>query len=785
MHDQVADFIQQAETAVAANAAVDPGEAAAELAMQPRVPFQTALRLTRQQEDKMIEHAFTREKALVAEAGRDTSTQPQWWANNNASFASPFLAVQGLMPTETWMGKRCRFEATFKNDVSWRPFTMGPDNIFISSNFTVPLARRICRQMVARAKNNFFGSDPWFSISPWPVVERDEVDDADRVEKCQNFSRYKLHETGVKEDLGTAIQRALVLGECAVKTAYVMRDQMFNVEARVLHSTETGEPVRSEVDGGFFTEQELANTIDAQDGLGTRVFARDQVTPVPMAPNFMEVPLNRRQVLFEGAKSEPIPWKDFLCPLTAKDVQTADCVIHFYDKPVMEFVDLIVKRGMIGDDPDARLGAAAKMVALVKTLSENTNQPKAAANNDSNPGEGYVTSGLPGGSAGLGPVSEFAEFWMWYDANGDGVAENICLICDKVTRAPIFYDHVANTTVDGLRPIDIVRVNPVDNRWYGLGIMELFESYQTITDLLVNRWNFSQSRSGRVDLWTPTNTLEGDREPGLKMNWGGTYTKKAGMKKEDVLETVYLTDVKFEQIHQMIQFFMQLAMNESGVTNANDDQAAGMQSAKLATGIIEVAESGDELFKPMIADLAAPLEKIVERNIGVTLANLNPEEVFTYFEGETAQIETMTPADVHGLRFKAKIELTTMKNNQQLQMSAQAAALVEKFYMLLPEVQMRVVSFYRQQLRILAPQADVNTVLIPLVPMMGVPGQPGTGTMPGGAPGQPGTDERGPVGGAPAGPPKAPGGAKLGDAGAGGSTPFPTQLTQAPNKKVA
>ena len=47
-----------------------------------------------------------------------------------------------------------------------------------------------------------------------------------------------------------------------------------------------------------------------------------------------------------------------------------------------------------------------------------------------------------------------------------------------------------------------------------------------------------------------------------------------------------------------------------------------------------------------------------------------------------------------------------MKNNQQPQMSAQAAALVEKFYAPMPEVQIRVVTFYRRQLRVLDPETD-------------------------------------------------------------------------------
>jgi hypothetical protein len=267
-----------------------------------------------------------------------------------------------------------------------------------------------------------------------------------------------------------------------------------------------------------------------------------------------------------------------------------------------------------------------------------------------------------------------------------------------------------------------------------MGIMELFDSYQTITDLLVNRWNFSQSRSGRVDFWTPTNTLEGDRDPNLKMNWGGSYTRKPGVKAEDCLETVYLTDVKFDQIHQMIQFFMQLAMNESGVTNANDDQAAGMQSAKLATGINQVAQSGEELFKPIMSDLKEPITRLLDREVEITLANMNPTEVFSYLEGDTLGIERLTAEDVRNLRFKCSIELTTMKTQERIQVSAQVIALIEKFYSMDPMVQVYVADEFRKQLRALDGTVNADTTIVPIpMPTSMTGGGAGGGGLEGGA----------------------------------------------------
>jgi hypothetical protein len=76
-------------------------------------------------------------------------------------------------------------------------------------------------------------------------------------------------------------------------------------------------------------------------------------------------------------------------------------------------------------------------------------------------------------------------------------------------------------------------------------------------------------------------------------------------------------------------------------------------------------------------------------------------------------IAKLTPEDVRGLAFKVEIELSTMKDQQQIQVSAAAASLVEKFYQLNPATQAKVVSFYRKQVRALDPSCDVNTIISP------------------------------------------------------------------------
>jgi hypothetical protein len=163
-------------------------------------------------------------------------------------------------------------------------------------------------------------------------------------------------------------------------------------------------------------------------------------------------------------------------------------------------------------------------------------------------------------------------------------------------------------------------------------------------------------------------------------------------------------------------YFLQLLQAEAGILNANDAQAAGSESSELATGLIQIQESGDELFQPTLDDLKPGLRAVLSREVDVTLANLNPKEAFDYFDGQTDGMDTITPEDVRGLKFKVKIALNKKDDQKRIQLSAAACGLVERFYLLSPIVQEKVAPLYRDQVRRLVPNIDVNSIIQPIPP---------------------------------------------------------------------
>lgn len=649
--------------------------------LTPLMPFPTSYVLNRKQEEELVNHAMLRLEELEDETGRVEAAGGDWWSAAAGEYAD-VDEMEGIGRTErTWMGKRVIYDLVYANDVSYRSDLLG--GIFAESNLVVPVSRRITRQMVARASNYFFGTDPWFAVYPTGKLDRERADKADR------YLKWKTELSKTKRTLEQGIERAFILGESVTKTSWSRKQQLYKTTATVLVDEEGADILGT--DGDYIMEEDLWVPQIVQDENGEEVASelfvlkRDGRTPQPEAMIWQEKLITRRITHYNGPEGKVLNHLDFLCPLDAETVQDADTVVHIFDIPVMVLADQWKKNIAENADASQQMEATRKAIELLRTVASHgglrsTGQSTGSGDNAAD------KDGERNGDERHEPVAKIAEFYLRYDADGDGILEDVMLVVDKNSRAPIFYDYVANVTPDGLRPLSVTRVNEVPNRWYGIGAMEMFESSQQIVDLLVNRWNFSNSRASRVDFWNPQNTLEGRAQPNLELNWGGTYTPAPNKTAKDCLESVYLENNLGPVIREFSEFFMQLMMNESGVQNANDGQVVGLESSKLATGIRNIEKSGQELFSLYIGHIEPGVSEILSKTVKLIFANLDPTEVYRYFEegeqgGESGgEIREINAGDLANIEIDIRILLTRFRGEQILESSIRAWETVEKYF---------------------------------------------------------------------------------------------------------
>ena len=194
--------------------------------------------------------------------------------------------------------------------------------------------------------------------------------------------------------------------------------------------------------------------------------------------------------------------------------------------------------------------------------------------------------------------------------------------------------------------------------------------------------------------------MEGEDNPHLELNGGEVYTPKGNVDVRNILTVVPLYDIKGREIYREIEFFMQVAINMSGVSHANDAAMLGMDTAKLATGVRNIERSGQEMFSIYLSVMQEGLEEVLNSFVTYSMAYADTKEMFVYTENDVAQSIEFNPNDIErSIDMDVRMEMSKYKNEQELQQASQATAKVIEFYQLPPELQQRLTPLYRQMLR--------------------------------------------------------------------------------------
>ena len=702
---------------------------------EPKVVFDSPLRLTAEQERRMIDHAINRIDSLEKDLGRKSTSHANWY--NRGEGTDNLKAAAG-----SFMGRRQLYEMVYHNQLDWRSYLIG--GIFSESNLTVPLSRRIAQQHISRSVNYFLGTEPWFGAYPVGISDESKAGIVDK------YCKHKAHQADLKGCFTANIEGAIIRGETVTKTVYKQDWTQFKKEASIAVDDQKIPFVATDADYIYETDQwqqvpkdpsqmpqlppegaTEEQMLEAQFQMQQNppemawVLVRDGQTQLPAGLKdprqlvFDTQIVPRRKVRYVGADSKPVYYKDFLAPLDAANLDEADIVVHLYDKPAIQVASIYVSA--LQDKGATQRETAAKIFESLQELTANDDKSKSFAKK-SRPelGEGglTITPSTSNDSTNEGeyegePIVEIAEVYMHFDADEDGVQEDIVMIIDRKNRRPLFYDYVANRTPNSKRPFRVTRVNKVDGRWHGIGTMEVFQPLQEVVDLLVNRWNLSQSRSGSVVFWNPELTIEGEENPHLELNGGKTYTPKGNIDPDNILKVIPLYDIKGREIYKEIEFFMQVAINMSGVATSNDSAMAGLDTGKLATGVRNIERSGQELFSIYLSQLQDGLEEILKDFCLYTLAYLDQKEAFLYTENGMAQQIAIDPEQAEGqMDLDIRLEMTKYKNEQDLVQAQQASVKVIEFYSLPPELQSRTYKLYRQMLKAMQ-VANVDEVINP------------------------------------------------------------------------
>ena len=331
----------------------------------PQVAFSSALTLTREQEDRLVNHALQRKEQVEREMGRDLVAGVDNWF---AETLNPHNFHEA-----SFMGKRALFDMTYHNHVEWRKFALG--GIFEHSNLTVPLARRTVRQMIARANAYFFGSDPWYGVYPANPASTDDVELTDTIDR---FAKFKLKQAKTVKGMRRGVRAAFIRGEGVKKVTHQVREQVYRMNAQILVDV-SGKPILDANQDYILqsditvpevqTDPTTGNTVET----GRQILKKDGVTALPDPPIYMAQKVARILPIFRGPETDVVYYQDFLCPLNAPSVHEADFIAHLMSLPVMTVADMFQRRNMAGGeggDPQSQAEMVQATLRAVEAIRD-------------------------------------------------------------------------------------------------------------------------------------------------------------------------------------------------------------------------------------------------------------------------------------------------------------------------------------------------------------------------------------------------------------------------------
>lgn len=649
-------------------------DAATKSSDEPQVIFKGALDLDVVQENNLVQAALKYREELLRELGADATHNIE----SEDIPTDPALDSEGM----TWMQERCLWDLVYRQRMGWRRRVWG--GIFSQGqNIHFPLTRRTVQQMISRAQNYFFQTEPWFAATPIGM-------DPDPAKVANEWTQYKFEAAKLRPTLEKAIELAFIRGETVLRVDTVERSSHFEAFESVAMYAEN-EPYQ--IEGEYIFESDIF----LPNPSGGIIHANTQ-TVFEQPPVFETIKIQRKLVEYAGPEAKILPYRDFLAPKTAESLDSADCLVYEYDLPAIEIVEQYIARVQKSGGFDEQ--EYPQVMAYLADAAASPMRSLTAANRPrSDLGE---TTGSTQMAERGDPMVKLAEFCMWIDANNDGKRENVYLLLDLETQRPILYDYVENVFPDRKRPYRVVRINPIDGRWYGTSAVEMFWPMQKAIDLAFNRWDLANSSSGSVTFWSPELTVEGAANPKLMLNAGNTYRKvNQQTKGGDIVERIPLYEFKGAQMETIAQYYMQIASNMSGVANANDSQAAGLESSKLATGIRNIDRSGQEQFAPLLSHLSEGITEICETSLVIAVRGMDEEESFEVLgKNGVLILKQLKQADVRMLKWHVNLELTRYRAEQEEQQAQSAINVALGFYTQVPvPLQVRLAPLFRQQLK--------------------------------------------------------------------------------------
>ncbi len=576
---------------------------------------------------------------------------------------SHFSALRG------WRKDMARFEKRMEDSMLDRASTHHRENngpldnsslrsIFEKSNETMNLVGGFADFAFSQAKNDLFGASPFFATRPVGV------DDKEKSDLINAHSNWKLGGSNIQAGMEEALELAFHLGTSFPKAIWRRSEESYERMATILVDAE-GNGITGEDGEYFYIEDEEGGDEEEKQ------YPEEAV-------GYAEMMIEERELYFDNVEVECVDFRDIAWDPTAKQFDLEHTPVFHRVRP--RLLDLAAELDLSREQVDNLRTNA------VRDQSEGLDDKSGGDARDHRREETPSLTRETAEDSLTNPEVTVIECFLRIDALRNGRPVRIFAIYVPAINEVIYVDYLANVTPKGALPINPVRVYKIPGRVYGRGFHEKYENVQNYIDANFNAATYLNTQTRATPMGYDETQLDEDievQEGNIPVSFDKVWKLKAGATMKEAFQFGDAppdTDKSIELASVMIE----MAQLRTGISSAAQGEVSSVGGTNTATGIRQMMSRSATLMRWPIDKAQKDLQKTLSYAVTMIYANQNRAEVFSWGEGQNAQVLTMTPEEVRDIQVDVNFMMVQAQNQTKLE-NAQTAIQTLQSYVNLPE----------------------------------------------------------------------------------------------------
>lgn len=472
----------------------------------------------------------------------------------------------------SWLFKRYQATQFAEND-----FRSRAAGVFATSNLSLSTPKALADTHLDKMIDDMLPSDKFFAAVP-EGPEDAANGGVDPVSLAERYLQARARRKNLVENFRDALRACVRRGECVYKATKGTITKYVPVEAKLVLDGD-GKPAKDS-QGDYITEFDkwlpIPSAVD-----GAMFLERDPRTKLTI-PAGVALPLSEAQKVFIRPETKMdgcdwgIPyWSDIIIPDIASSIDATDFRGHIYDAFPEDVVNGLPADRLNRKAADKYLEQYAN-TAVASVTQSDASSP--AYNRGEQPQIIEANPNTP-------QKRTYLEAYFRWDADKDGRSEDLMLLLDVEACWPIAYDYanmILDWTDEKTHPFGVYRINPVENRWYGMGYWEVFSDLNYFIDFCWNTIKIDLDQSGNMLFGNPSATEEGMSGIAYRTRTLRLYRTRGMNTPDDALQ-VKTVPSQSGPMNDMLNTALQRVQSIGGSVASGESPVSGLPGKDTAT----------------------------------------------------------------------------------------------------------------------------------------------------------------------------------------------------------